>query len=68
MNANRFIAASSIQQFCDAHDLSRSMFYKLRKAGLAPRIMKVGKRTLITDEASADWRRTMEARTSSAGR
>jgi hypothetical protein len=36
------------------------MFYKLGKESKAPRLMKVGTRTLISEEAAADWRRQME--------
>ena len=53
--------ASSIDEFCIAHGISRAMFYKIRKQGLAPRIMTVGSRQLISDEAAAEWRRQMEA-------
>jgi hypothetical protein len=54
-------AAYSVQQFCDAHAISRAMFYKMQHSGIAPRVMKVGTRTLISDEAAADWRRDREA-------
>ncbi len=55
------LEAFSIQQFCAAHGLSRSSFYNLVKAGTAPRLMKVGTRTLISREAAIDWRRDREA-------
>jgi len=53
--------ASSIDEFCAAHCLSRSMFYKLICQGRAPRLMTVGTRKLISEEAAAEWRRQMEA-------
>lgn len=52
--------AMSVERFCERHDLSRAMFYKILKAGKGPRIMKVGGRTLISAEAASDWRRLME--------
>ena len=52
--------AYTITQFCKFHHISRSMFYKLRNKGLAPRIMEVGRRRLISQEAAADWRQQME--------
>jgi hypothetical protein len=58
--------AYSIQEFCDAHSISRAMFYKLQHGGIAPRVMKVGTRTLISDEAAADWRRDRELASASA--
>ena len=52
--------AFSVDEFCAAHGISRAMFYKLGKKNNAPRIMRVGTRTLISEEAAADWRRRME--------
>jgi predicted DNA-binding transcriptional regulator AlpA len=54
-------AASSVSEFCQAHGISRGMFYNLVRDGRGPRVMKVGTRTLISHEAAADWRRQMEA-------
>lgn len=50
----------SIQLFCHSHGISRATFYNLVKKRLAPRLMKVGKRTLISAEAAAEWRVQME--------
>jgi predicted DNA-binding transcriptional regulator AlpA len=54
----------SIREFCKLHDISRSLFYVLREKGEAPRVMKVGRRTLISAEAAAEWRKNMEQMTS----
>ena len=54
-------SAFTIDEFCQSHRICKASFYNLRKAGCAPRIMKVGGRTLISVEAAADWRRQMEA-------
>lgn len=53
-------AAYSIQGFCDAHEISRGLFYKLLNSGKAPRTIKVGNRRIITGEAAKDWRLEME--------
>lgn len=53
----------SIQHFCHSHGISRATFYNLVKRQLAPRLMKVGKRTLISVEAAAEWRIQMEKNT-----
>ena len=50
----------SIKEFCELHAISRSFFYLLREKGEAPRLMKVGRRTLVSAEAAAEWRRNME--------
>jgi hypothetical protein len=49
-------AAYSVGQFCDAHDISIAHFYNLLNAGLGPRVMKLGTRTLIAAEEAARWR------------
>ena len=59
MNSQAF----SVQQFCAAHGLSRAMFYILLRDVRAPTVMKIGRRTLISAEAAADWRRRMESET-----
>jgi len=50
----------TVNQFCKSHNISRSMFYKLLQQGLAPRLMEVGRRRMISFEAAADWRQQME--------
>ena len=55
--------AYSIEQFCLAHGISESFFYKLQTLGLGPRVMKIGGRTLISREAAAAWRAEREAAT-----
>lgn len=54
------LAAFSVFGFCVAHGLSRSLFYRLLRAGEGPRVMKCGRRTLISVEAARDWRLTRE--------
>ena len=49
----------SVAQFCIAHNISRGTFYKRLKRGEGPQIIKVGRRTLITGEAAAAWRRKL---------
>ena len=53
-------AAFSVPEFCEAHRISRAMFYILAREGRAPAIIKAGRRTLISTEAAAAWRRRME--------
>ncbi len=57
------LEALSIPQFCAMHGFSRALFYKLMKAGTAPRVMKVGTRTMISREAARKWRESREAET-----
>ena len=57
------IAAYTIKTFCQTHGLSPSMFFKMKRLGIGPREMIVGKRRLISVEAAADWRRARETAT-----
>jgi hypothetical protein len=59
--ADQPIAAFSIREFCAAHRISQSMYFKLRNMGLGPREMMVGSRKIISIEAAAAWRRAREA-------
>jgi predicted DNA-binding transcriptional regulator AlpA len=55
--------AYSIAEFCKAHGISRAHFYNLKKRGLAPKTLFAGRRRLVSDEAAAEWRRSMERST-----
>jgi len=52
--------AFSIKQFCQLHAISRELFFKARREGWGPKIMKCGSRTLVSVEAAAEWRRQRE--------
>ena len=51
----------TVDQFCASNQFSRVHFYELLKGGLGPRIMKLGRRTLITKHAETEWHRRMES-------
>ena len=57
----------TIPQFCDGHNVSRTHFYALLKQGKGPRLMKVGRRNLISAESAAAWRKRMEDETNPIG-
>jgi hypothetical protein len=57
-------SAQSVSEFCKDNDISRGHFYNLLRRGQAPVRFKAGRRTLISAEAAAAWRRRMEAATS----
>jgi len=58
MSANN--VTYDIPDFCYHHKISRSLFYKLKKLNLAPKMMHVGKRVLITEDSAREWRKKME--------
>lgn len=53
----------NVPAFCEAHDISRGYLYQLWSEGRGPRRTKLGRRTVITGEAAAEWRRRMERAT-----
>jgi hypothetical protein len=55
--------AFSVDEFCDAHRLSKAQYYELRKQGLTPTEMAVGRRRIISHEAAEQWRRQREQAT-----
>jgi hypothetical protein len=53
--------AYSIEEFCALVDISVSMYGKMRREGLTPREMRMGRRVLISKEAMTAWRTEREA-------
>ena len=49
-------AAYTVDEFAEAHSISRGMLYKLWLAGTGPRFIQVGSKRLIPVEAAAEWR------------
>ena len=59
-NGNAQVLAYSVEEFCKAHCISRGLFYLLLQRGSGPKIMKLGRRTLVSAEAAAKWREQMQ--------
>jgi hypothetical protein len=51
--------AYTVTEFCRAFEISKAMFYKLRKEGIGPEIIKIGRSTRITLEAIDLWKKKM---------
>lgn len=51
----------SVAEFCVAHRISESFFYKLRGLGLGPRETRVLGKVTITLEDAGAWRREQAA-------
>jgi hypothetical protein len=60
------LLAFSIKQFCELHGISLDFYFKLARRGLGPKVMKVGARTLISQESAARWRAERERATHEA--
>jgi hypothetical protein len=54
--------AFTIQEFCDAHRISRSQYYELKKRGKAPAETSALGKILITTESAARWRQKLPKR------
>ena len=50
----------SVREVCGLFGISRALFYKLRQEGRGPAVIKLGKRTLISNEALQAWWRSLE--------
>ena len=50
-----FPEAYGVREFCASHSISRALFYKLVRSGRGPSTIKVGRRTLVTRAAAAEW-------------
>jgi hypothetical protein len=53
-------AAYSIAEFCIAHRISVDFYFRLQRDGLGPKVMRIGGRTIISNEAAFAWRRARE--------
>lgn len=50
----------TVSEFCTAHKISRNHLDNLVKAGKGPRLLRLGRRVLITHEAASAWRAEQE--------
>jgi hypothetical protein len=53
-------AAFTVSEFCEAYRISQAKYYEMKKQGLGPVEMEVGRRRLISYEAANVWRRERE--------
>jgi hypothetical protein len=53
--------AFSIPEFCRRNGFGPGLYFKIARDGRGPRVMRVGRRTLISREAAEEWRREREA-------
>jgi predicted DNA-binding transcriptional regulator AlpA len=51
----------TIPAFCEAESISRTQFYRMRKAGKGPRLHYIGTHPRVSAEARREWRRQLEA-------
>jgi hypothetical protein len=59
-------AASTREEFCRSHRISRSKYYEIKKRGEGPDEMIVDGRHLISNESAARWRKQRERKAAAA--
>jgi predicted DNA-binding transcriptional regulator AlpA len=64
MSETEHSACFTLREFCNAHRISRATFYNLLNRGTAPKVMRVGRKVMVSREAATNWRRELEARAS----
>lgn len=47
--------AYTINEFCELYSLKRNLYFTLRKKGLMPAYLKIGKKVLIPIDAIKEW-------------
>jgi predicted DNA-binding transcriptional regulator AlpA len=52
-------ATLTIEEFCASHNISVRTLWNMRRDGTAPRIMKIGRRVLISVESAREWREAL---------
>jgi hypothetical protein len=53
--------AFTVKEFCGAFRISEDMFWKMRRDGWAPKLMRVGTKVLISVAAAEQWQKGREA-------
>jgi predicted DNA-binding transcriptional regulator AlpA len=56
-------AAKTIRQFCVSQQIGLTSYYKLRKQGLTPKELRLGRVVRITAEAEREWLERMQTPT-----
>jgi hypothetical protein len=59
-------ASYTIDEFCEAERISRSLLYRAWREGWGPRFHLIGSHKRISPEARLEWRRSLEAATRGA--
>jgi hypothetical protein len=60
--------SKSIADFCEAENVSKAMYFKMREAGLGPIEYCIGDLVRITPQAIRDWRAKRVAATAQGAR
>lgn len=54
-------AAFTIEEFCERFRISKVTYWRMQRNGTAPRELRIGRKVVITAEASQEWVSAMES-------
>ena len=54
------LAALSVEAWCRTYGIGKNSFYKMLRQGNGPATIKIGRRRIISNEASTAWQRSQE--------
>jgi len=46
----------TVEEFCEAHRISRTTFFRLRRESSGPKVKEIGGKLVISREAARAWR------------
>ncbi|WP_143328040.1 helix-turn-helix transcriptional regulator [Caballeronia pedi] len=56
------LGALTLAEFCEAYKIERSTLFKMRRDGIGPKEINIGRKVLITRSACIEWEQAMQAR------
>ena len=60
LTAARLKSTNTVKEFCALNNICRATFDNWQQQGIGPKVMRVGGRVLISQEAQAKWRKSLE--------
>lgn len=52
----------TISEFCEINRITKPFFHKMKKNGSSPKIIRLGKKVLISGKSIIEWREKMETK------
>lgn len=52
----------SVREFCESANISKSTFYNLVNAGEGPAVVRIGRKTLVSEPSARNWFERVEQR------
>jgi hypothetical protein len=61
LTAARLKSTNTVKEFCALNNICRATFDNWQQRGIGPKVMRVGRRVIISQEAQAEWRKSLES-------